>query len=660
MGNSELKKITIEDIAAYKFPGNPTYSPDGKYLAFTVTRSDLDKNLNRSDVYVASEGKYKQLTYTIDAGIVAWEDDKTLIIRRKTEDSPSPMATQLFKIDVTGGEAQPWITLPFPMNRLVRIAENSYACIGQIDARTPDLYKATKEEQAKYAEEKKNDEDYQVVDEVPYWFNGAGYTNKIRSALFLLDTSDGVKLERMTAPFFNAGNLVCEKGILYFTGSEYESRMVWTDNLYCLDPAKKEIKAIYDKNDLSMSTIFFLGDEMFVRATDMKDYGINQTQDICKVAADGTIEIVYMPDITIGNGVVTDTVHGSGRTYAYDSRKFVTIETEVDHNLLCSYDKNFNCTVLMDMPGMMDAMAMSKKTVAIIYQDWKHVAEIFEFDLKTGSFRQLTHLNDNRLEGKYIAKPHPVTYTSTGLKHRGWVLLPDGFEKEKKYPSVLDIHGGPRGSYGETFFHEMQLWASEGYIVYFCNIRGSDGRGDEYADIRGLYGEVDFKNLMDFTDAVLKRYPQIDTEKMCVTGGSYGGFMTNWVIGHTDRFCRAASQRSISNWISMSTISDIGLVFGPDQCAADDIFSDPARLWYHSPLKYAKNAKTPTLFIHSTDDYRCPLPEGMQMMQALAFNGVETRLVIFKGENHELSRSGKPKHRMRRLKEITDWFNKHI
>ena len=226
---------------------------------------------------------------------------------------------------------------------------------------------------------------------------------------------------------------------------------------------------------------------------------------------------------------------------------------------------------------------------------------------------------------------------------------------------MLDVHGGPRAVYGETFFHEMQVWVSRGFVVFFTNIKGSDGRGDAFADIRGDYGGTDFQNLMDFTDAVLKAYPNIDKKRLCETGGSYGGFMTNWIIGHTDRFCCAASQRSIANWISMSFISDIGPYFGPDQCGGKGLFGDEntKALWDHSPLKYAKQVKTPTLFIHSEEDYRCPLPEGMQMMQALAVNGVETRMVIFKGENHELSRSGKPQHRVRRLKEITEWFEKH-
>ena len=163
---------------------------------------------------------------------------------------------------------------------------------------------------------------------------------------------------------------------------------------------------------------------------------------------------------------------------------------------------------------------------------------------------------------------------------------------------------------------------------------------------------------MDFTDTVLHHFPAIDPDRVCETGGSYGGFMTNWIIGHTDRFCCAVSQRSISNWISKSFMSDIGPYFNPDQCGASSPFAFNI-LWEHSPLKYAENAKTPTLFIHSDQDHRCPLPEGMQMMQALALKGIETRMCIFHGETHELSRSGKPKHRIRRLTEITNWFNKY-
>ena len=231
------------------------------------------------------------------------------------------------------------------------------------------------------------------------------------------------------------------------------------------------------------------------------------------------------------------------------------------------------------------------------------------------------------------------------------------FVPGKKYPVILDIHGGPKTVSGPVFYHEMQHWAGKGYFVIFCNPTGSDGRG-EFMDIRGKYGTVDFEDIMAFCDAALAQYPEMDADNCFETGGSYGGFMTNWIIGHTDRFRACASQRSISNWISFYGVSDIGVVFAEDQCAAT-VWPDPEKMWWHSPLKYADQVKTPTLFIHSFEDYRCPIDQGYQMYTALVAHGVETKMVCFKGENHELSRSGKPRHRIRRLKEITEWFDVH-
>ncbi len=213
--------------------------------------------------------------------------------------------------------------------------------------------------------------------------------------------------------------------------------------------------------------------------------------------------------------------------------------------------------------------------------------------------------------------------------------------------------------YGANFFHEMQVWANSGYYVFFCNPRGSTGRGDEFTDLRGKYGTIDYTDIMEFTEYVLKNYDQIDKDRLGVAGGSYGGFMTNWVIGHTDIFKAAVSQRCISNWISDFGTTDIGYFFNQDEHAAT-LWDGVERLWEMSPLKHADRVSTPTLFVHSDEDYRCSLSEGLQMFTALKYFGVETRMVVFKGENHHLSRSGKPKNRVRRMEEILYWFDKHL
>ena len=221
------------------------------------------------------------------------------------------------------------------------------------------------------------------------------------------------------------------------------------------------------------------------------------------------------------------------------------------------------------------------------------------------------------------------------------------------------IHGGPFAAFGTPYFHEMQYWAAQGYFVFFCNPRGGQGRGGDFGDLRGKYGTIDYDDLMLFTDKVLESYPMIDTKRVGVTGGSYGGFMTNWIIGHTDRFAAAASQRCIANWISFYLTTDIGPWFGQDQCQGNP-WDDTEKLWWHSPLKYAMNVKTPTLFIHSDQDYRCWMSEVLQMFSSLKLNGVDSRICLFHGENHELSRGGKPQNRIRRIAEITAWMDQYL
>lgn len=246
-----------------------------------------------------------------------------------------------------------------------------------------------------------------------------------------------------------------------------------------------------------------------------------------------------------------------------------------------------------------------------------------------------------------------------GVDIDGFVMKPVGYEPGKRYPGILHIHGGPKMVFGPGFHHEMQLWAASGFFVCCCNPRGSCGKGNAFADLQGKYGEVDFRDLMEFTDEVLRRYPEIDADRMGVAGGSYGGFMTNWVIGHTDRFRCAVSQRSIANYVGDYLLSDIGYYYVPDQ-QLGTIWEHPENLWKASPLTYADRVKTPTLFIHADKDYRCTLANGLEMFAALKLHGVESKLCMFYGENHGLSREGKPSNRISRLSEILHWMEEHL
>lgn len=238
---------------------------------------------------------------------------------------------------------------------------------------------------------------------------------------------------------------------------------------------------------------------------------------------------------------------------------------------------------------------------------------------------------------------------------QGWYLKPNTSEQ---HPAILYIHGGPQVAYGESFFHEMQSLVQAGYGVIMLNPRGGNSYGQAFvASILGDYGNHDFDDLMLGVDHVLAQHPEIDEQALYVAGGSYGGFMTNWIVGHTDRFKAAVSQRSISNWISFYGTSDIGMFFVEYQLQND--LSNVQRLWEMSPLAHAHQASTPILFLHGESDLRCPQEQAEQMYIAMKKARVETELITYPQSSHGLSREGLPNLRIARLEAIKGWFDKH-
>ena len=650
------QKVLIEDLLKYKFLENLQYNPSGTVLAYQVAKSDEKKQGYRRDIWIIENGISKQLTSTIDATIVCWLDDETLLLQRSTEDTEA-YTTDLYQICIHGGEAIKYFTLPFAMNALKVVDEKTLIATATIDMHAADVYKMNETDRKNYLEAAKDEkENYQVVDELPYWYNGKHFINGMRNALFVVHL-DPMHVERITEPSFDVSEFIVEGNKVIYTGQDRHARESLFNQVYAYDVETNVIETIYSKNDYTFSKPFVMHDQLYVHATDHKEYGVNETTKICKLEKENVTEL-FKPEVSLYSSIASDMALGGGKGYTTLNDHYYTLATEDYETVIHDYNQQFNLAIMKPEGYTIQCFDIKNDQIAFIGSTWNHIQEVYVMDMDGNNIRCLTHHNDAAMSNRYIARPQKMTYVSQGETLNGWVLLPMDYDPSQKYPAVFDIHGGPRAAYGESFFHEMQVWASEGYFVFFTNIRGSDGRGDAFADIRGLYGDVDYKNLMDFTDAVLQHFPAIDPDRICETGGSYGGFMTNWIIGHTDRFCCAVSQRSISNWISKSFMSDIGPYFNPDQCGASSPFAFDT-LWEHSPLKYAENAKTPTLFIHSDQDHRCPLSEGMQMMQALALKGIETRMCIFHGETHELSRSGKPKHRIRRLTEITNWFDKY-
>jgi dipeptidyl aminopeptidase/acylaminoacyl peptidase len=255
-----------------------------------------------------------------------------------------------------------------------------------------------------------------------------------------------------------------------------------------------------------------------------------------------------------------------------------------------------------------------------------------------------------------------VSYTFKGgndWECEGWILKPPHFDSSRKYPLLLEIHGGPNTCYGHTFGFEFQLLAARGYVVVYTNPRGSTSYGREFSQaVRGIWGQEDYTDLMRGVDDVVAR-GAIDPDRMGVLGGSYGGFMTAWIVGHTDRFHAAIADRAYLNAASFYGTSDIGPWLSRENWEKP-VWEDRARYEWHSPLTYVQNIHTPLLIIHSEKDYRCPIEQAEQLFTALIFLGRETEFLRFEEQNHDLSRNGHPRLRVERLEAIVDWFTRYL
>ena len=267
----------------------------------------------------------------------------------------------------------------------------------------------------------------------------------------------------------------------------------------------------------------------------------------------------------------------------------------------------------------------------------------------------LTHLNDADLD---LAVPDHFTVESGGHEIDVWVYLPAG---DSRVPLLLNIHGGPASQYGYGFFDEFQVYAGAGYGVVACNPRGSAGRGREFvkAVVGEGWGKVDRADISAAVEAALTRHDRLEDTRMGIMGGSYGGFMTAWMIGQEDRWRSAIVERALISWTSFSGTSDIGGVFPENYTEAS--YPDAWDTWWRlGPLALADGVTTPTLVLHAENDYRCPIEQAEQYFMALLRNGTTTELLRFPGEGHEMSRSGKPRHRLERFAAILDWHERHI
>lgn len=664
-----MENLRLDDFTKYKFLSGIKSSPKGQYIGFVLHQMDVEENKYLSNIYIY-DLKNKapiKITSLDEERSFVWKDDSTLLFpavrnkKDKERKEKGELFTTYYEISLKGGEANKAFEVPLNVTNLEILDDERLLLTAVYDHNYPKLDGLTNEEKEKALKSVKENRDYEVLDEIPFWLNGQGFINKKRSRLYIYNIKENKALA-ITGEFTDVSSykLNKDKTKAVIIASTYRDKMELKSDICIYDIGSNSLSNISMDTPFRYSTGNFLGDKIIFTGHNGKFHGVNENPNFYSMNLDGSdvAKISKNFDYSIWNSVGSDCRYGGSQSMKVDGKYLYFVTTEWDSSFINRIDINGNIEKVSSGKGSIDGFDVLGDKIHFIGLRGLKLQELYSLE-EIGEV-QLTHFNDWVLAKKKVSAPEKLSLAVDGnIVIEGWILKPVDYKEGEKYPAILDIHGGPKTAYGEVFFHEMQYWANEGYVVFFCNPRGSDGRGNQFADIRGKYGTIDYEDLMKFTDLVLEKYPCIDKDRVGVTGGSYGGFMTNWIIGHTNRFKAAASQRSISNWISKFATTDIGYYFVDDQNAATP-WSDFEKLWFHSPMKYADKVTTPTLFIHSEEDYRCWLPEGIQMFTALKYHGVESRLCMFRGENHELSRSGKPKHRIRRLEEITNWFNKHL
>lgn len=665
-----MRKLELNSFTQYQFISGVQFSPCAQKISYHIHQADVEENSYTSNIWLTdlSTNQSLQLTSSGKASQHFWLENTDMLLYPSLKDPKVKERVELgepltayYSIQASGGESIPYMEIPLSVTQIKAIDTERFLITGDYCKAKENFHLLADDEKKAILKKEKEENAYEIIEEIPFWQNGGSFTRGHRNRLYLYDrmTSEltPISNETQSVTHFEWHEKTQE---ILFVASDYQGKMSLMSDVYLYTIAEGNTRkltqathAISYAYRLEENAVVFLG-------SDLKTYGLNENPCFFKINLSTLAVEAFSPHFnhSIGNTVGTDCRFGNRRQFKVLDHVLYFITTEFENAYLNALSPTGDVHRLSEQPGSVDDFDVTNENIVVSAMRGNALNELYQIDAH-GNEKILTKFNAWVLETYPIATPIPLS--TKGLTEEevfGWVLKPRGYVSDKKYPAILNIHGGPKTVYGTIYHHEMQAWANAGYFVFFCNPRGSDGRGNAFADIRGLYGTIDYDDIMAFTDLVLNTYPSIDSKELFVTGGSYGGYMTNWIVGHTHRFKAAAAQRSISNWTTEYGVTDIGYFFVKDQIGETPM-SNYEKLWQHSPLKYADQIKTPLLLIHSDQDYRCWVPEAMQLFTALKDLGVETRLCLFKGENHELNRSGKPKNRIKRLEEITGWFENH-
>jgi dipeptidyl aminopeptidase/acylaminoacyl peptidase len=715
----QKRAITEKDLWDFVWIGDPQISADGTRVAFVrVTVNEKKDGYNTSIWSVPAAGGEAphQLTKGDHDMAPRWSPDgKFLLFLRATEKDQKPEPPQLATLPMAGGDSFVFTDLPkgaknpvwapdgktiaftsetntedlAKQERKKRKEEELKKAVSEsspsprpadVNKPTP-APKSTTDAAAKKAEaEAEHESDVRVITRAVYREDNEGYEDpKHPQHIWVVPAphtaNEKVQPKQLTFGRFNEGNIVWsnESAQIYFTSLRAEEPYyeLPRTELYSISAGGGEPKKL-NSIDMEVENPSLSPDGKqlaFIASTTQPINSYTQPDlwivDLALNAKPRNLTANF--DFDLGDGVFGDNAapRAAGVNiplWTADGRSLIEVCGKEGKIILASFDIGSGAETDLTHGNQavlrFHASADRSKIVYTVSTPTR-ISDLFAMDPENlrGEPRQLTRVNDELLSKLNLTEPEEIHYKTFDDKSiEAWVQKPPDFNPAKKYPLILDIHGGPHAAYGYIFEHEFQWMAAKGYVVLYPNPRGSTTYGQDFGNvIQYHYPGDDYKDLMAGVDDVIRR-GYVDDKKLGVTGGSGGGLLTNWVVGQTNRFAAAVAQRDIASWGDWWYTADFTL-FQPTWFKAAP-FDDELEFKTRSPLTYIKNVKTPMMFILGEADYRTPPGAGgEEMFRALKFRKIPTVMVRFPDESHELSRSGQPWHRVERLQHIVGWFD---